>query len=123
MQHKLPTGRPARGRGPARRQRALAALFLRHGLPEERSRRPAAVIIAALEGVVIMCRVEQSTARWRRPPSKSMTCRPTRCGTAPIKVRHHCHDLPPPRPHPARRSDHAHSRPPGQRLRPRPRGR
>ncbi|MFF2437233.1 hypothetical protein ACFVU4_24155 [Streptomyces sp. NPDC058107] len=31
-------------------------------MPEERSRRPTAVIIAALEGVVIMCRVEQSTA-------------------------------------------------------------
>ncbi|MFF1967688.1 hypothetical protein ACFVW5_29455 [Streptomyces sp. NPDC058232] len=92
MQHKLPTGRQVRGRGPARRQRALAALFLRHGLPEEWSRRPAAVIIAALEGAVIMCRIEQSR-------------------------------LPPPRPHPARRSDHAHSRPPGQRLRPRPRGR
>ncbi|MGW3738410.1 TetR/AcrR family transcriptional regulator [Streptomyces sp. NPDC005148] len=46
----------------ARWQQALAALFLRHGLPEERSRRLAAFIIAALEGAVIMCRVEQSTA-------------------------------------------------------------
>ncbi|MER5687298.1 TetR/AcrR family transcriptional regulator [Streptomyces sp. NPDC002205] len=46
----------------ARWQEALAALFLRQGLPEERSKRLAAFIIAALEGAVIMCRVEQSTA-------------------------------------------------------------
>ncbi|MFF0286728.1 TetR/AcrR family transcriptional regulator [Streptomyces sp. NPDC005262] len=46
----------------ARWQQGLAALFLRHGLPEERCRRLAAFIIAALEGAVIMCRVERSTA-------------------------------------------------------------
>ncbi|WP_328624941.1 hypothetical protein OHA88_08560 [Streptomyces sp. NBC_00353] len=46
----------------ARRQEAPAALPLRQGLPEERSKRPAAFIIAALEGAVITCRVEQSTA-------------------------------------------------------------
>ncbi|MPY52171.1 TetR/AcrR family transcriptional regulator [Streptomyces sp. K1PN6] len=46
----------------ARWQQALAVLFLRHGLTEERSRRLAAFVIAALEGAVIMCRAEQSTA-------------------------------------------------------------
>jgi hypothetical protein len=35
-------------------------LFIRHGLPQERSRRLAAFIIAAVEGVVIMRRAEQS---------------------------------------------------------------
>ncbi|MCL3998236.1 TetR/AcrR family transcriptional regulator [Streptomyces lavenduligriseus] len=43
-------------------QDALAALFLRHGLTEERSRRLGAFIIAAVEGAVIMCRAERSTA-------------------------------------------------------------
>lgn len=43
-------------------QEALAALFIRHGLPEPRGRRLAAFIIAAVEGAVIMCRAEQSTA-------------------------------------------------------------
>ncbi|MCX5321934.1 TetR/AcrR family transcriptional regulator [Streptomyces sp. NBC_00120] len=46
----------------ARWQGAFAALFLRHGLTEERSRRLAAFIIAAVEGAMIMCRAEQSTA-------------------------------------------------------------
>ncbi|MFD5983623.1 TetR/AcrR family transcriptional regulator [Streptomyces cyaneofuscatus] len=46
----------------ARWQEALAALFVRHGLTEERSRRLSAFIIAAVEGAVIMCRAEQSTA-------------------------------------------------------------
>jgi hypothetical protein len=46
----------------ARWQEALAALFVRHGLTEERSRRLGAFIIAAVEGAVIMCRAEQSTA-------------------------------------------------------------
>ncbi|MFH8485024.1 TetR/AcrR family transcriptional regulator [Streptomyces longisporoflavus] len=46
----------------ARWQEALAALFLRHGLTEDRSRRLGAFIIAAVEGAVIMCRAEQSTA-------------------------------------------------------------
>ncbi|MFD9003736.1 TetR/AcrR family transcriptional regulator [Streptomyces sp. NPDC059582] len=46
----------------ARWQKALAALFLRHGLTEERSRRLGAFIIAAVEGAVIMSRAEQSTA-------------------------------------------------------------
>lgn len=46
----------------ARWQEALAALFLRHGLTEERSRRLGAFVIAAAEGAVIMCRAEQSTA-------------------------------------------------------------
>ena len=46
----------------ARWQEALAALFLRHGLAEERSRRLAAFVIAAVEGAVIMCRAERSTA-------------------------------------------------------------
>ncbi|WP_328778171.1 TetR/AcrR family transcriptional regulator [Streptomyces canus] len=45
----------------ARWQEALAALFLRHGLTEARSRRFGAFIIAAVEGAVIMCRAEQST--------------------------------------------------------------
>lgn len=43
-------------------QEALAALFVRHGLTEERSRRLGAFIIAAVEGAVIMCRAERSTA-------------------------------------------------------------
>ncbi len=46
----------------ARWQEALAGLFLRHGLTEERSRRLGAFVIAAVEGAVIMCRAEQSTA-------------------------------------------------------------
>ncbi|MFI1728433.1 TetR/AcrR family transcriptional regulator [Streptomyces acidicola] len=46
----------------ARWQQALAVLFIRHGLTEERSSRLAAFVIAALEGAVIMCRAEQSTA-------------------------------------------------------------
>jgi AcrR family transcriptional regulator len=43
-------------------QEALAAMFVRHGLPDERGRRLAAFIIAAAEGAVIMCRAERSTA-------------------------------------------------------------
>lgn len=46
----------------ARWQQALAALFVRHGLTEERSRRLGAFVIAAVEGAVIMCRAERSTA-------------------------------------------------------------
>lgn len=46
----------------ARWREALAALLVRHGLTEERSRRLGAFIIAAVEGAVIMCRAEQSTA-------------------------------------------------------------
>ncbi|MFI0776649.1 TetR/AcrR family transcriptional regulator [Streptomyces sp. NPDC021212] len=46
----------------ARWQEALAALFVRHGLTEERGRRLGAFIVAAVEGAVIMCRAEQSTA-------------------------------------------------------------
>ncbi|MER6563680.1 TetR/AcrR family transcriptional regulator, partial [Streptomyces sp. NPDC001027] len=43
-------------------QEALAAMLVRHGLAEERGRRLGAFIIAAVEGAVIMCRAEQSTA-------------------------------------------------------------
>ncbi|MER5796584.1 TetR/AcrR family transcriptional regulator [Streptomyces sp. NPDC001980] len=46
----------------ARWQQALAAHFCRHGLPQARSTRLAAFVVAALEGAVIMCRAEQSTA-------------------------------------------------------------
>ncbi|WP_234356785.1 TetR/AcrR family transcriptional regulator [Streptomyces sp. NBRC 110028] len=46
----------------ARWREALAVLFIRHGLTEERGRRLGAFIIAAVEGAVIMCRAEQSTA-------------------------------------------------------------
>ncbi|MEV4788174.1 hypothetical protein AB0K53_22445 [Streptomyces tuirus] len=46
----------------ARRQDALAALFERHGLPEQRGKRLAVFIIAAVEGSVIMCRAERSPA-------------------------------------------------------------
>ncbi|MFJ3310036.1 TetR/AcrR family transcriptional regulator [Streptomyces sp. NPDC086549] len=46
----------------ARWQEALAALFVRHGLSEDRGRRLAAFVIAAVEGAVIMCRAERSTA-------------------------------------------------------------
>ncbi|MFE5757575.1 TetR/AcrR family transcriptional regulator [Streptomyces massasporeus] len=46
----------------ARWQDALAALFERHGLPEQRGKRLAAFIIAAVEGSVIMCRAERSPA-------------------------------------------------------------
>ncbi|WP_327694676.1 LmrA/YxaF family transcription factor [Streptomyces sp. NBC_00459] len=50
----------------ARRQESLAVLFVRHGLTEERSRRLGGLIVAAVEGAVegevIMCRTEQSTA-------------------------------------------------------------
>jgi AcrR family transcriptional regulator len=43
-------------------QEAFKALFLRHGLPEDRCRTLAALIVAAEEGAVIMCRAQQSTA-------------------------------------------------------------
>jgi AcrR family transcriptional regulator len=43
-------------------QEALAGLFVRHGLSDERGRRLAAFVIAAVEGAVIMCRAERSTA-------------------------------------------------------------
>ncbi|MCX5554404.1 TetR/AcrR family transcriptional regulator [Streptomyces sp. NBC_00038] len=46
----------------ARWQEALAAPLVRHGLPDQRATRLAAFIIAAIEGAVIMCRVEQSSA-------------------------------------------------------------
>ncbi|MEV7427496.1 TetR/AcrR family transcriptional regulator [Streptomyces sp. NPDC091212] len=46
----------------ARWQEALAALFIRHGLTDERGRRLGAFIIATVEGAVIMCRAEQSLA-------------------------------------------------------------
>ncbi|MEV5986106.1 TetR family transcriptional regulator C-terminal domain-containing protein [Streptomyces sp. NPDC052051] len=46
----------------ARRQEALADLFVRHGVTEQRSRRLGVFIIAAVEGAVITCRAEQSTA-------------------------------------------------------------
>lgn len=43
-------------------QEALADMFVRHGFTEERGKRLAAFIIAAVEGAVIMCRAERSTA-------------------------------------------------------------
>ncbi|MFF7474117.1 TetR family transcriptional regulator C-terminal domain-containing protein [Streptomyces sp. NPDC008092] len=46
----------------ARWQQALAAHFRRHGLPQERGTRLAAFVVAALEGAVIMCRAERTTA-------------------------------------------------------------
>jgi hypothetical protein len=46
----------------ARWREALAAMLVRHGLPDERGRRLATFIIAAVEGAVIMCRAEQSIA-------------------------------------------------------------
>ena len=46
----------------ARWQQALAAHFHRHGLAPARSTRLAAFVVAALEGAVIMCRAEQTTA-------------------------------------------------------------
>ncbi|MFE9566018.1 TetR/AcrR family transcriptional regulator [Streptomyces sp. NPDC006487] len=46
----------------ARWQEAFAALFERHGLTEERSRRLGSFVIAAVEGAVIMCRAERSAA-------------------------------------------------------------
>lgn len=46
----------------ARWREALAALFVRHGLTAERSKRLAAFVIAAVEGAVIMCRAERSLA-------------------------------------------------------------
>jgi len=42
-------------------QEAFTALFQRHHLPEDRSRRLAALIVAAEEGAVVLCRAEQST--------------------------------------------------------------
>jgi AcrR family transcriptional regulator len=46
----------------ARWQEALTALLLRHDLPEERARRLAAFVVAAVEGAVVLCRAEGSTA-------------------------------------------------------------
>ncbi|WP_234360159.1 TetR/AcrR family transcriptional regulator [Streptomyces sp. DSM 15324] len=45
----------------ARWQQALTALLLRHGLPEERGRRLAAFLVAAVEGAVVLCRAERGT--------------------------------------------------------------
>ncbi|MFJ9968656.1 LmrA/YxaF family transcription factor [Streptomyces avermitilis] len=97
----------------ARWQEALAALFVRHGLTEERSRRLGAFIIAAVEGAVIMCRAEQSTARSRQPPPKSTTCFSMPCATAP-PVNPGPSRSPQPRDlvSSARRSRHALARPP-----------
>jgi AcrR family transcriptional regulator len=46
----------------ARWQQALAGLFVRHGLPPERGRRLAALLVASVEGAVVMCRTERSIA-------------------------------------------------------------
>ncbi|WP_328302736.1 TetR/AcrR family transcriptional regulator [Streptomyces sp. NBC_00435] len=46
----------------ARWREAFAALFVRHGLTGERSRRLGSFIIAAVEGAVIMSRAERSAA-------------------------------------------------------------
>lgn len=46
----------------ARWQEELAALFVRHGLTAERSKRLATFVIAAVEGAVIMSRAERSLA-------------------------------------------------------------
>jgi hypothetical protein len=46
----------------ARWQEVLASLFVRHGLSEQRGTRLAAFLVAAVEGAVIMCRAERSTA-------------------------------------------------------------
>ncbi|MEU3615144.1 TetR/AcrR family transcriptional regulator [Streptomyces sp. NPDC006872] len=43
-------------------QDALTAMLRRHGLAEDRSRRLAALIVAAEEGAVVMCRAQQSSA-------------------------------------------------------------
>lgn len=43
-------------------QEAFTARFRRHGLPEERSRRLAALVVAAEEGAVVLCRAQQSIA-------------------------------------------------------------
>ena len=39
---------------------ALAAMFIRRGLPPERGHRPATCMIAAVEGAVVMCRAQRS---------------------------------------------------------------
>ncbi|MFI2380476.1 TetR/AcrR family transcriptional regulator [Streptomyces sp. NPDC018964] len=49
------------GRAFARWQQAFTTLLTRHGLPEERSRRLAALIVAAEEGAVVLCRAQEST--------------------------------------------------------------
>ncbi len=43
-------------------QDRFTALFRRHGLPEDRSRRLAALVIAAWEGAVLLCRAQQAAA-------------------------------------------------------------
>ncbi|MER6953981.1 TetR/AcrR family transcriptional regulator [Streptomyces sp. NPDC000618] len=43
-------------------QEALTAMLRRHGLAEDRSRRLAALVVAAEEGAVVMCRAQQSSA-------------------------------------------------------------
>ncbi|MER7197837.1 TetR/AcrR family transcriptional regulator [Streptomyces sp. CB01635] len=50
------------GQAFARWQKAFSALLRGHGLSEERSRRLAALIVAAEEGAVVLCRAQQSTA-------------------------------------------------------------
>ena len=61
----------ARSAGEAfvRWQRAFAALLRRHGLSEGRSRRLAALIVAAEEGAVVMCRAQQSTTPMDAAPA------------------------------------------------------
>ena len=42
-------------------QEALGSVLVRGGLPEERGRRLASMIIAAIEGAIIICRAQRST--------------------------------------------------------------
>ncbi|MFD6275082.1 TetR/AcrR family transcriptional regulator [Streptomyces sp. NPDC060209] len=42
-------------------QDAFTAMLRRHGLPEERARRLAALVVAAEEGAIVMCRAQRST--------------------------------------------------------------
>jgi AcrR family transcriptional regulator len=55
---------PARTAGVvfARWQRAFADFLMGHGLAGDRSERLAALVVAALEGALVMCRAERSTA-------------------------------------------------------------
>jgi AcrR family transcriptional regulator len=42
-------------------QDALTAMLVRGGLPQERGRRLAVMIVAAVEGAIVLCRAQQST--------------------------------------------------------------
>ncbi|WP_407554796.1 hypothetical protein [Streptomyces sp. Pv4-95] len=76
----------------ARPREGLAALLLRHRLPEEQGKRLSAFIIASVEGTVIMCRRSRASLRLRPSRPKPMTSCHALCLTGPRPVTRHGRD-------------------------------